>query len=183
MKHPDFEDVKSQQPIRHRRDSIAANLESERIRLRQSHAYHLVKEGQEDGITIQDFYQFARINEYFGEKARQRRYAIVGNAAAGDEVLSKVWSMLKVRFQRRCSQMSTPKPIEVTSHVARDFLQNSAYFNTMPKIIWEYVSNSLDNAREGIPAVVAVEITSNYARISDNGLVLQPHLPRRAIRR
>ena len=62
--------------------------------------------------------------------------------------------------------MSTPKPIEVTSHVARDFLQNSAYFNTMPKIIWEYVSNSLDNAREGIPAVVAVEITSNYARIS-----------------
>ena len=66
--------------------------------------------------------------------------------------------------------MTTPKPIEVTSHVARDFLQNSAYFNTMPKIIWEYVSNSLDNAKEGIPAVVAVEITSNYARISDNGL-------------
>ena len=66
--------------------------------------------------------------------------------------------------------MSTPKPIEVTSHVARDFLQNSAYFNTMPKIIWEYVSNSLDNAKDGIPAVVAVEITSNYARISDNGL-------------
>ncbi len=35
--------------------------------------------------------------------------------------------------------MSTPKPIEVTSHVARDFLQNSADSNTMPKIIWEYV--------------------------------------------
>jgi hypothetical protein len=66
--------------------------------------------------------------------------------------------------------MSTHKPIEVTSHVARDFLQNSAYFNTMPKIIWEYVSNSLDNARDSIPAVVAVEITSNYARIYDNGL-------------
>jgi hypothetical protein len=66
--------------------------------------------------------------------------------------------------------MSTPKPIEVTSHVARDFLQNSAYFNTMPKIVWEYVSNSLDNAQDGIPAVVVVEITSNYARISDNGL-------------
>ena len=66
--------------------------------------------------------------------------------------------------------MPTSKPIEVTSHVARDFLQNSAYFNTMPKIIWEYVSNSLDNSKEGVTAVVAVEITSNYARISDNGL-------------
>ena len=40
----------------------------------------------------------------------------------------------------------------------------------MPKIIWEYVSNSLDNSKEGVTAVVAVEITSNYARISDNGL-------------
>jgi hypothetical protein len=66
--------------------------------------------------------------------------------------------------------MSAPKPIEVTSHVARDFLQSSAYFNTVPKIIWEYVSNSLDNARDDAPAVAVVEITTNYARVSDNGL-------------
>ena len=57
-----------QQPIRHRRDSIAANLESERIRLRQSQAYRLFVEGQKDVITTQDFYQFARVNEYFGER-------------------------------------------------------------------------------------------------------------------
>ena len=59
--------------------------------------------------------------------------------------------------------------ITVTTHVARDFLQNSAYFNTMPKLIWEYVANSLDAANEGELAVVAVEITSNFVTISDNG--------------
>ena len=96
----DLEDMKSQQPIRHRRDSIAANLESERIRLRQSQAYRLFGEGQKDAITTHDFYQFARINEYFGEKARQRRYVIVSNAVVGDEVLSELWTMLKVRFQK-----------------------------------------------------------------------------------
>ena len=59
--------------------------------------------------------------------------------------------------------------IVVQSHVARDFLQNAAYFSTVPKVVWEYVSNSLDNAEEGRPAQVAVELSSNLLRISDNG--------------
>ena len=66
--------------------------------------------------------------------------------------------------------MSKCQPIEVTSHVARDFLQNAAYFNTMPKLVWEYVANSLDAAKDGVPAVIAVEMTSHEVRISDNGL-------------
>ena len=61
------------------------------------------------------------------------------------------------------------KPIEVTSHVARDFLQNAAYFSTMPKIVWEYVANSLDAGKEGAVATIAVEITSHGVTISDNG--------------
>ena len=65
--------------------------------------------------------------------------------------------------------MSEHQPIKVTSHVARDFLQNAAYFSTMPKLVWEYVANSLDAANDGVPAVVAVEITSHEVRISDNG--------------
>ena len=64
--------------------------------------------------------------------------------------------------------MSTQQSIEVTSHVARDFLQNAAYFNTMPKVVWEYVANSLDAAKEGIIVVIAIEITSHEVRISDN---------------
>jgi hypothetical protein len=96
----ELEHMRFEQPIRHRRDSIAANLESERIRLRQSQACRFFLEGQKDVITTQDFYQFARVNEYFGEKARQRRYVIISNAVAGDEVLSELWVMLKVRFQK-----------------------------------------------------------------------------------
>lgn len=60
------------------------------------------------------------------------------------------------------------RSIEVTSHIARDFLQNAAYFNTMPKVVWEYVANSLDAAKDGITVVIAIEITSHEVRISDN---------------
>ena len=64
--------------------------------------------------------------------------------------------------------MPTQRSIEVTSHVARDFLQNAAYFNTMPKVVWEYVANSLDAAKNDITVIIAIEITSHEVRISDN---------------
>lgn len=60
--------------------------------------------------------------------------------------------------------------ITVTSHVGRDFLQNAAFFTTLPKVVWEYVSNSLDNPREGVPIEVTVDLNSSAVlRISDNG--------------
>lgn len=65
--------------------------------------------------------------------------------------------------------MSTTKPIKVTSHVSRDFLQNAAYFNTMPKIVWEYVANSLDAAEDNVLPAVDVDLTSNYLTMRDNG--------------
>lgn len=63
------------------------------------------------------------------------------------------------------------KKLSVTSHVSRDFLQNAAYFNTLPKVIWEYVSNSLDNGKEGTPITVAVNISKedDLLVIADNG--------------
>ena len=64
--------------------------------------------------------------------------------------------------------MSKQPSIEVTSHVARDFLQNAAYFYTMPKVVWEYVANSLDAVKDDILTVIAVEITSHEVSISDN---------------
>lgn len=66
--------------------------------------------------------------------------------------------------------MPTKNPIKVSTHVARDFLQNAAYFSTLPKVIWEYVSNSLDNAPEGRPVNVAVEVLSSRIRIADDGM-------------
>ena len=61
--------------------------------------------------------------------------------------------------------------IAVKSHVSRDFLQNAAYFNTLPKVVWEYVSNSLDNGREGVQTTVIVEIRKEEGTliIADNG--------------
>lgn len=65
------------------------------------------------------------------------------------------------------------KKITVTSHVARDFLQNAAYFNTLPKVVWEYVSNSLDNPKDDIPVTVSVDLLPmkpKSLQIADNGI-------------
>jgi hypothetical protein len=59
-------------------------------------------------------------------------------------------------------------PILVQSHVARDFLQGSAYFNSVPKVVWEYVSNSLDNPRGNQPVHCRVHIGSNRIVIQDD---------------
>ena len=67
----------------------------------------------------------------------------------------------------------TQSDIIVTSHVARDFLQNAAYFNTLPKVIWEYVSNSLDNAKDDIPVTVSIDLLPSKPKtlqIADNGV-------------
>jgi len=66
--------------------------------------------------------------------------------------------------------MKTKTSITVSTHVARDFLQNSAYFNTLPKVAWEYVSNSLDNSKEGQLVNVAVEIYGSVMKIADDGM-------------
>lgn len=63
------------------------------------------------------------------------------------------------------------KKISVKSHVSRDFLQNAVYFNTLPKVVWEYVSNSLDNGKDDVPTTVAVEVRKEDGAliIADNG--------------
>lgn len=58
--------------------------------------------------------------------------------------------------------------IQVRSHVARDFLQSSAYFNTVAKIVWEYVSNSLDNPRGNQAVHCRVQIGGGKVVIEDD---------------
>ena len=86
------------QSVGRRRHSIAAGQEAERMRLRNTKAYRLFMEGNWGAITLQDFYEFARVNEYFRTKARQRRYAVVDNAVMDDETLSRLWEVLKNTF-------------------------------------------------------------------------------------
>lgn len=59
-------------------------------------------------------------------------------------------------------------PITVTSHTARDFLQNAAYFSTVPKVVWEYVSNAIDNPGERESVHVDVRIARERIVIKDN---------------
>ncbi len=59
-------------------------------------------------------------------------------------------------------------PITVTSHIARDFLQNAAYFSTVPKVVWEYVSNAIDNPGEHESIHVDVRIARERIVIRDN---------------
>ena len=64
--------------------------------------------------------------------------------------------------------MTNNSPITVSSHVSRDFLQNAAYFSTLPKVLWEYISNSLDNASDNRPVNVAVEIQPDRIVVTDD---------------
>lgn len=80
--------------------SISANQEIERRRLANTKAYKLFISDKSKAIALQDFYEFARVNEYFQTKARQRRYAIVANAVIDDEILFKLWDLLQTKFQK-----------------------------------------------------------------------------------
>ena len=82
-----------------RRDSIQANQQAERARLRSTTAYSLYVADNADSISRQDFYRFARVNEYFQTRARKRRYAIIDSAVAGDDTLAGLWGLLRGRFQ------------------------------------------------------------------------------------
>ena len=85
---------------KHRKASISANQELERNRLLNTKAYNLFVEGKSEEITVQDFYEFVRVNEYFQIKTRQRRYVIIANAVSDDETLSKLWDLLQKKFSQ-----------------------------------------------------------------------------------
>ncbi len=59
--------------------------------------------------------------------------------------------------------------IKVTSHVGRDLLQNAAYFSTVPKVVWEYVSNAIDNPNDGEPVSVDVQVARDHIVVKDSG--------------
>jgi len=90
--------IQNEQRTQYRKDSISASQEVECARLRTTKAYALFVDGNSEAMTLQNFYQFARVNEYFQSKARQRRYTIIDNAVVGDEALSNLWNLLKEKF-------------------------------------------------------------------------------------
>ena len=83
-----------------RRESIGAAQDSERERLRTTRAYDLYVSGRLGEISRQDFHRFARVNEYFQPRMRQRRHTIIDSAVSGDAVLSDLWELLKSKFSQ-----------------------------------------------------------------------------------
>ena len=100
IKTVDFDAIKDEIPAKYRKASISANQELERGRLFNTKAYNLFVEGKSKEISVHDFYEFARVNEYFQIKTRQRRYAIIANAVSDDETLSELWDLLRTKFSQ-----------------------------------------------------------------------------------
>ena len=53
-----------------------------------------------------------------------------------------------------------PEPLALVTHVGRDVLANAAHFATVPKAVYEYVSNSIDAAPPGRPCSVRVSVVT-----------------------
>lgn len=51
-------------------------------------------------------------------------------------------------------------PLELVTHVGRDVLASAAHFATVPKAVYEYVSNSIDATPPGRPCTVQVDIVT-----------------------
>ena len=100
IKTLDLGAVDDELPAKHRKASISANQELERTRLSNTKAYYLFVEGKSKEISVHDFYEFARVNEYFQPKTRQRRYALIANAVSDDETLLKLWDLLQTKFSK-----------------------------------------------------------------------------------
>lgn len=56
------------------------------------------------------------------------------------------------------------EPLELVTHVGRDVLANAAHFATVPKAIYEYVSNSIDATLPGRSCTVRVTIATTGPR-------------------
>jgi len=94
----DIENDEGQVGIIYRRGSTWERLEAERVRLRTTKAYGLFVEDRCDCLSIQNFYEFARVNEYYQTKSRRRRFNVVENAVLDDPTLSRLWVLLKSKF-------------------------------------------------------------------------------------
>jgi hypothetical protein len=91
-------DEKRQLSTTSRKLSSSDLLLREQVRLRKSHAYEKFIYGNTDKITVIDFREFARVNDYFPEHIRKQRYAKIDNVVKNDEELKKVWTYLRTNF-------------------------------------------------------------------------------------
>ena len=83
-----------------RKGSILRSQDLERRRLLETEAYYLFREGKLADVTRNEFFEFAKINEYFPLKARLRRYDFIESSISGHKELQSLWKYLRNNFPR-----------------------------------------------------------------------------------
>ena len=83
-----------------RRGSVLELQEAERARLHRTTAFTKFHSDNRKNISLTDFCEFVRINEYFPKRKRKERFAAVENAVSGDPKLTPLWRFLKRKFRK-----------------------------------------------------------------------------------
>jgi hypothetical protein len=76
-------------------------MEKEQIRLRSTRAFKKFKSDEKEKITVMDFREFTRVNDYFPEHIRKQRYIKIDNAVKDDVDLKNVWNFMKTKFEEK----------------------------------------------------------------------------------
>ncbi len=83
-----------------KRRSLAAAVEADRSRLRHTSAFTKFSEDKSKDISLMEFFEFVRINEYFPDRKRLERMAAIENAVVDDAELTSLWNFMKKRFRK-----------------------------------------------------------------------------------
>lgn len=81
-----------------RKESAFDKLSIEQARLLTSSAFHKFMSEDLNSIGQSDFEEFARVNDYFPEHIRQKRFAVIKNAVQGHSMLEELWVFLHFMF-------------------------------------------------------------------------------------
>lgn len=82
-----------------RKGSLIVAQQFELHRLRMTEAFRLHTCNALPDITRTQFFDFARINEYFSQRARHRRFNFISGTVYGDAQLESLWSFVKSTFR------------------------------------------------------------------------------------
>ena len=81
-----------------RKSSPSDLIEKEKVRLQKTSAFEKFTSGEAEKITMVDFREFTRVNDYFPERIRTQRYDKIENVVKGDDELNNIWKFLKSKF-------------------------------------------------------------------------------------
>ena len=82
-----------------RKGSLLMAQQLELHRLRMTEAFRLHSCDKPHDITRAQFFDFARINEYFSSRARQRRFNFIAGTVYGEAQLESLWAFFKSTFR------------------------------------------------------------------------------------